>query len=183
MEQVITDASSNMKKAIQHLESELLKIRAGKATHSIVDGIMCEYYGNPTPISQVANVTVVDARTLTLQPFEKHMIAVVEKAILQSNIGLTPQNDGIIIKLFMPPMTEDRRKELVKKGFAEGEHAKISIRNLRRDGLEAIKKAQKDGLSEDAAKDAETKVQALTDKNITLVDTLCSAKEKELMIV
>lgn len=183
MENIITEATTGMKKAIAHLEAELLKIRAGKATHSLVDGIVCEYYGNPTPIAQVANISVVDARTLTLQPFEKHMIAVVEKAILQSNIGVTPQNDGIVIRLFMPPLTEERRKEFAKRGYAEGETAKVAIRSVRRDAFEAIKKAQKDGLSEDIAKDAETKVQAITDKNIALVDTHCTAKEKELMVV
>lgn len=183
MQQIIADTQSNMKKAISHLESELIKIRAGKATATMLDGIMVDYYGSPTPINQVANITTPDARTISLQPWEKTMMAPIEKAILASNIGLTPQNDGTLIRLFLPPMTEERRKELVKRTLAEGETAKIAVRNIRREGIEQIKKLQKDGLSEDIAKGGEDQVQASTDKHIVLVDQVCKDKEKEIMTV
>jgi ribosome recycling factor len=183
MQQIIADTQSNMKKAITHLESELTKIRAGKATATMLDGIMVDYYGSPTPINQVANITTPDARTISLQPWEKTMMAPIEKAILASNIGLTPQNDGTLIRLFLPPMTEERRKELVKRTLAEGETAKIAVRNIRREGIEQIKKLQKDGLSEDIAKGGEDQVQISTDKHITLVDQVCKDKEKEIMTV
>ena len=183
MQQIIADTQSNMKKAITHLESELTKIRAGKATATMLDGIMVYYYGSPTPINQVANITTPDARTISLQPWEKTMMAPIEKAILASNIGLTPQNDGTLIRLFLPPMTEERRKELVKRTLAEGETAKIAVRNIRREGIEQIKKLQKDGLSEDIAKGGEDQVQASTDKHIALVDQVCKDKEKEIMTV
>ena len=183
MQQIIADTQSNMKKAIAHLESELTKIRAGKATATMLDGIMVDYYGSPTPINQVANITTPDARTISLQPWEKTMMAPIEKAILASNIGLTPQNDGTLIRLFLPPMTEERRKELVKRTLAEGETAKIAVRNIRREGIEQIKKLQKDGLSEDSAKGGEDQVQASTDKHIVLIDQVCKDKEKEIMTV
>jgi ribosome recycling factor len=177
------EAQEAMKKAIGHLEAELVKVRAGKANPQILDGIVVDYYGNPTLISQVANVTATDARTLTVQPWEKNMLQPIERAIINSNIGLNPQNDGIIIRLFMPPMTEERRKELVKKANAEGEQSKIVIRNLRRDAIEDIKKQQKEGASEDACKDAEAAIQDLTNKNISTIDKNLEAKEKEIMTV
>jgi ribosome recycling factor len=183
IEQVISDVSSNMKKAISHLEYELSKIRAGKASPMILEGINVDYYGNPTPLSQVANVTTPDARTISIQPWERNMLGPIEKAIIASNIGLNPQNDGNYIRLFLPPLTEERRRELVKRSYGEGENAKISIRNLRRDSLEQVKKMQKDGLSEDIAKDAETRIQGITDKNIALVDQHCKDKEKDIMTV
>lgn len=182
-DEVIQYTSEHMAKAIQHLEAEVLKIRAGKASPQMLEGIMVEYYGAPTPLAQVSNVTVVDARTLTIQPWEKNMLAPIERSIMAANIGITPQNDGVLIKLFLPPLTEERRKEFVKKVLAEGEHAKVAIRNIRRDAMEAIKKLQKDGLSEDVAKDAEGRVQGITDKKIAEIDTHCAAKEKELMTV
>lgn len=172
-----------MRKAINHLEGELAKVRAGKATPQMLDGLMVDYYGNPTPINQVGNVSVLDARTLTIQPWEKNMLQPIERAILQANIGVTPQNDGNIIRIFLPPLTEERRRELVKKSGAEGEHAKVAIRNLRRDAIERVKKMQKDGLSEDAAKDSETDIQQLTDRFIALVEKHLEAKEKEIMTV
>jgi len=180
---VIEDAGQQMKKAISHLETELSRIRAGKANVQILDGISVDYYGSPTPLNQVANVTVTDARTISIQPWEKPMLAAIEKAIIASNIGLNPQNDGNIIRLFLPPLTEERRKELVKKVNGEGEQAKISVRSIRRDAIEQIKKEQKDGLSEDAAKDAEAEVQALTDKYIAKVDQHCKDKDKEIMTI
>ena len=183
LDKIISDTGSQMKKAIGHLEAELSKIRAGKATPQIVDGIMVDYYGNATPLNQVANVTVTDARTLSLQPWEKNMIGPIEKAIIASNIGLNPQNDGSYIRLFLPPLTEERRKEFVKRANGEGEQAKVAIRSIRREAIEQIKKLQKDGMSEDAAKDAEGHVQGITDKHITLIDTHCKDKEKDIMTI
>ena len=183
LDMIIDDASQQMKKAISHLESELSKIRAGKANPVILDGINVDYYGAATPLSQVANITVADARTLSIQPWEKQMLAPIEKAIIASNIGLNPQNDGNFIRLFLPPLTEERRKELVKRVNGEGEQAKVSIRSIRREAIEQIKKEQKDGLSEDIAKDGETRVQAVTDKYIAMVDQHCRDKDKEIMTI
>lgn len=183
IEKILEDATGAMTKAINHLETELSKIRAGKANPSMVDGIMVEYYGNPTPISQVANVSALDARTITIQPWEKNMMQPIERAIIAANIGINPQSDGNSIRLFLPPLTEERRKELVKKCNGEGEHGKVSVRNIRRDAIEHIKKLQKDGVSEDACKDAENNVQELTDKYILLVEKHLAAKEKEIMAV
>jgi len=183
MENIISELSAQMKKAIAHLEAELSKIRAGKATVQIVDGIFVDYYGNPTPINQVANITIPDARTISLQPWERNMIAPIERAIIASNIGLNPQNDGNYIRLFLPPLTEERRKEFVKRANGEGEQAKIALRNIRRDSIEQVKKLQKDGLSEDIAKEGENRIQGITDKHIALVDQLCKDKEKDIMTV
>ncbi|HYJ65557.1 MAG TPA: ribosome recycling factor [Parafilimonas sp.] len=183
LELVIDDAESSMQKAITHLETELTKIRAGKANPSMVDGIFVEYYGNPTPITQVSNVTILDARTISIQPWEKNMLQAIERAILQANIGITPQNDGNQIRLFLPPLTEERRKELFKKASSEGEHSKVAIRNIRRDAIEEIKKLQKDGLSKDVAADAENSIQDTTNRYIALVDKHLAAKEKEMMAV
>jgi ribosome recycling factor len=180
---IISAADDHMKKAIGHLETELQKIRAGKANPQIVDGIVVDYYGSPMPINQVANVSVADARTLTIQPWEKNMLQPIEKAIMAANIGITPQNDGNIIRLFLPPLTEERRKELVKKCHHEGENSRIAIRNIRRDAIENIKKLQKTGLSEDAAKDAEADVQDVTGKYISAVEKHLASKEKEIMAV
>lgn len=176
-------AEDSMQKAISHLEAELVKIRAGKANPQMLDGIMVDYYGSPMPINQVGNISVMDARTLTIQPWEKNMLQPIERAIINSNIGINPQNDGNIIRLFLPPLTEERRRELVKRCLGEGEHSKVAIRNIRRDAIESVKKAQKAGFSEDAAKDAETEVQDLTNKFIAVVDKHLAAKEKEIMAV
>lgn len=183
LETIISDTTSQMKKAIDHLEVELSKIRAGKATPMIVDGINVDYYGSPTPLAQVANVTVADARTLSIQPWEKNMLGAIEKAIIAANIGLNPQNDGNFIRLYLPPLTEERRKELVKRVNGEGENAKVAVRSIRRDNIEGIKKLQKDGLSEDIAKDGEASVQGITDKYIALVDQHCKDKDKEIMTI
>lgn len=180
---VIEDANDHMKKAINHLEAELVKIRAGKANPVMLDGIMVEYYGNPTSVSQVANISAMDARTLTVQPWEKNMLQLIERAIIAANIGINPQNDGNSIRLYLPPLTEERRKELVKRCNGEGEQAKIAIRNIRRESIEQIKKMQKDGLSEDAAKDAETEMQMVTDNFILLVEKHLASKDKEIMAV
>ena len=180
---ILNDGTNSMKKAIEHFEAELVKIRAGKATPSMLNGIVVDYYGNPTPISQVGNLSVMDARTLTIQPWEKNMLQPIERAIIAANIGINPQNDGNIIRLFLPPLTEERRKELVKKSNAEGEHAKIAVRNIRRDAIEHIKKLHKEGLSEDAAKDGESDIQEITNNFISLVDKHLEVKEKEIMAV
>ncbi len=176
-------AEDSMDKAIRHLETELVKIRAGKANPQMLEGIMVDYYGSPTPINQVGNISVTDARTLTIQPWEKNMLQPIERAIIAANIGVNPQNDGNIIRLFLPPLTEERRRELVKRCHAEGEHCKVAIRNIRRDAIETIKKAQKNGLSEDAASDAEMDIQEITNKYITAVDKHLAAKEKDIMSV
>jgi ribosome recycling factor len=159
LDMIIAEAEDGMKKAIGHLETELTRIRAGKANPTMLDGVNVEYYGAPTPIAQVANVSVLDARTISIQPWEKNMLQAIEKAIMQANIGITPQNDGVQLRLFLPPLTEERRKELVKKSSGEGENSKVAIRSIRRDAIEQVKKLQKDGLSEDAAKDGEKTIQ------------------------
>jgi len=180
---IIAGAEEQMKKAINHLEAELIKIRAGKANPQMLDNIVVDYYGSPMPINQVANISVMDARTLTIQPWEKNMLQPIERAIINANIGVTPQNDGVIIRLFLPPLTEERRKELVKKCQAEGEHSKVAVRSIRREAIESIKKLQKSGLSEDAAKDAEADVQQVTDKFISQIEKHLGIKEKEIMAV
>lgn len=183
LKKITTEAESGMKKAINHLEIEISKIRAGKASPSILEGVNVDYYGTPTPISQVANVQVLDTRTISIQPWEKNMLALIERAIMAANIGITPQNDGVNIRLFMPPLTEERRKELYKKAAGEGEHSKVAIRNIRRDHIEKVKKLQKEGASEDICKGAEEEIQGLTDKHIALVDKHLETKEKEIMTV
>jgi ribosome recycling factor len=180
---VLDYTESSMKKAINHLETELTKIRAGKVSPTMLDGLTVDYYGAPTPINQVANLTVLDARTLSIQPWEKKMLAQIERSIMGGNIGVTPQNDGNQIRLFMPPLTEERRRELFKRAAAEGEQSKVAIRNIRRESIEEIKSLQKDGLSEDAAKDAEKSVQEITDRYIALVDKHLATKEKEMMAI
>jgi len=180
---IIATADDHMKKAIGHLEAELTKIRAGKANPQVVDGIVVDYYGSPMPINQVANISVMDARTLSIQPWEKNMLQPIERAIIAANIGITPQNDGNLIRLFLPPLTEERRKELVKRCQGEGEHSRVAVRNIRRDAIEHIKRLQKTGLSEDAAKDAETSVQQVTDKYINAIEKHLAGKEKEIMSV
>ena len=180
---IIATAEDHMKKAIGHLEAELVKIRAGKANPQMLDGIVVDYYGSPMPINQIANISVMDARTLSIQPWEKNMLQPIERAIIAANIGINPQNDGNIIRLFLPPLTEERRKELVKKCQGEGEHSKVAVRNIRRDAIEHIKKLQKNGLSEDAAKDAEADVQQVTDQFISAIEKHLASKEKEIMAV
>lgn len=178
------DTESLMKKAMSHLEAELVKIRAGKANPNMLDGIVADYYGAPTPIAQIANISVLDARTISVQPWEKKMLQPIERAIMASNIGINPQNDGNFIRLFLPPLTEERRRELVKRCNAEGEQGKVSVRNIRRDAIEQIKKLQKDSIiSEDLARSAEAEIQELTNKYISMVEKHLEAKEKEIMAV
>lgn len=176
-------AKDSMIKAITHLENELTKIRAGKANPQMLEGVTVDYYGVPTIISQMANVSAIDARTLTIQPWEKNMLQPIERAIINANLGVTPQNDGNTIRLFMPPLTEERRKEFVKRSFAEGEQTRVAVRNIRRDAIEEIRKFQKDGLSEDLTKDAEKTMQEITDQHISLVEKHLASKEKEIMAV
>ena len=179
----ISIASESMTKAISHLEAELVKLRAGRANPQMFDGLVVDYYGSPTAIAQVANISVADARTLTIQPWEKNMLQPIERSIIAANIGVTPQNDGSIIRIFLPPLTEERRKEIVKRVQGEGEQSKVAIRNIRREAIEGIKKMQKNGLSEDMATDAEAEVQDITNKFISLVDKHLASKEKEIMSV
>lgn len=180
---ILEDAQETMQKAIDHLETELTKIRAGKASPVMLDGLSVDYYGTPTAINQVANISTLDARTISIQPWEKNMLAAIERTILMANIGITPQNDGVQIRLFLPPLTEERRVELVKKSSVEGENSKVAIRNIRRDAIEHVKKLQKDGLSEDESKDAENAIQEYTDKYTSIVEKHLAVKEKEIMTV
>jgi len=183
LELIKEDASDSMQKAIAHLEAELVKIRAGRANPQMLDGITVDYYGSATPLNQVSNISVADARTLTIQPWEKNMLQPIERAIINANIGITPQNDGALIRLFLPPLTEERRREFVKRAHHEGENSRVSVRSIRRDAIEHIKRLQKEGLSEDVAKDAEKDIQALTDKYIAFIEKHLVAKEKEIMSV
>ena len=180
---VLEIAGEKMEKAVNHLELELSRIRAGKANPHLLDGITVDYYGVVTPLSQVANISTPDPKTIAIQPWEKNMIGPVEKAIMASNLGITPVNNGEIIRISIPPLTEERRKNLVKQVKQEGENAKVSIRNTRRDANEEIKQLQKDGIPEDEAKKAEEEVQKLTTEFTAKVDQEIEAKEKEIMTV
>ena len=183
IELYLQDAEEHMEKAIAHTVSGFNKIRAGKANPTMLDGLMVMYYGNSTPINQVATINTPDARTLVIKPWEKSMIGEIEKAIINSDLGLNPQNDGELVRLNIPPLTEERRIMLVKQAKNEAENGKISIRNIRKDANESIKKLLKDHVSEDEVKRGEDAVQALTDKYIHKVDELLEKKEKEIMTV
>ena len=180
---IMDDSKEKMEHAITHLEAELTKIRAGKANPVMLDGLFVDYYGNSTPLSQVANINSPDARTLVVQPWEKSMLGPIEKSVMASNRGFNPQSDGIVIRINIPPLTEERRRDLVKKAKAEAEHCKVTIRNLRRDANEMIKEESKNGLPEDLAKDAETKIQQLTDSYILKADKHLDIKEREIMTI
>ncbi|MEY3679024.1 MAG: hypothetical protein RI924_1165 [Bacteroidota bacterium] len=183
IKKVLDDTRSHMDKAIDHCENEIAKIRAGKAMPSMLDGIMVDYYGTPTPLSQVGNVNTPDARTLVVQPWEKTLLQPIEKAIMDANIGLNPQNDGTIIRLNVPPLTEERRRDLVKKVKEEAEKGRIAIRNIRKDANEKIKKLKPEGVSDDEIKTGEAEVQKLTDAYIIKVDKEAENKEKDIMTV
>ena len=183
VKEIEANVRSRMEKAVGDLLHDMASIRTGRASISILDHVRVDYYGTPTPISQVGNLSAIDARTLTIQPWEKNMLQPIERAIIAANIGINPQNDGNIIRLFLPPLTEERRKEFVKRSNAEGEQAKIAVRNIRRDAIEQVKKAQKEGLSEDRAKEAETEIQNITNTHIILIEKHLAAKEKEIMSV
>lgn len=179
----LDDTAEKMQKAINHLEDELVRVRAGKASPNLLDGIHVDYYGSSTPLSQVSNINTPDAKTIAVQPWEKSMIEPIEKAILAANIGLTPINNGEMIRLNLPPLTEERRKELVKQIKSMAENARVSVRNARREAIEEFKKMKKEGMPEDLEKDAEIKTQELTDKFTAKVDKLLEAKEKDIMTV
>lgn len=179
---VILDAEERMEKAVNNLDKEFAKLRTGRASGALVDGIKADYYGAPTPISQMASVAVPDSRTITIQPWDKGGFAAVEKAILKSDLGLTPVNDGKIIRVSIPPLTEERRKDLVKVSRKYAEDAKVAVRNVRRDANEHLKKLEKDkAISEDDLKKATEEVQKLTDKYVAEADKKCQSKEKEIM--
>lgn len=179
----LTPAEEKMELAVAYLDEALAHIRAGKANPKIIDGIKVEYYGSAVPISQVANVSVPDARTIAITPWEKQMFKEIEKAIINSELGITPENNGEVIRLAIPPLTEERRKQLVKQSKAEAEQAKVSVRNARRDAIDGLKKAVKQGMPEDVEKDAETNVQKLHDKYLKRIDDVFAAKEKEILTV
>ncbi|MEX8548163.1 MAG: ribosome recycling factor [Mucilaginibacter sp.] len=179
----LKDTKTHMDKAIEFLDSELTKVRAGKASPAMLDGVYVDYYGTATPLSQVGTVNSPDARTLVIQPWEKSMLGPIEKAIIESNLSLNPQNDGQIIRINVPPLTEERRRDLVKRVKAEAEGGKITIRNLRKDANEKIKKLKTEGVSEDDIKVGEGEVQKLTDSYIIKVDQLAEVKEKDIMTV
>jgi ribosome recycling factor len=180
---ILEMAEDGMKSSIDHLQKELAKIRAGKAHPSMMDGVMVDYYGSQTPLNQVSNVNTPDARTISIQPWEKSMLEPIEKAIMMANLGLNPQNNGELIMINVPPLTEERRRNLVKQTKTEGEHARVSIRNARKEANDEIKRLQKDSISDDLAKDAEDKVQKLTDKYNQSVEDLLERKEKDIMTV
>ncbi len=179
----LNEAEENMEAAIMFLDDTLARIRAGKANPRILDGVKVDYYGSMTPLSNVATITAPDAKTIAIQPWEKAMLPVIEKAILNSDVGITPANNGEVIRLMIPPLTEDRRKQLVKQSRGEGEDCKISIRNARRDVIEKMKKLVKEGLSEDVQKDVESSAQKIHDKYIKKVEDILVEKEKEIMTV
>lgn len=183
IELFLDDAKDTMEKALKHLSIELTKIRAGKASPQMLDGIQVEYYGALTPLNQVASVNTPDARTLVVKPFERKLIGEVEKAIRNSNVGLAPNNDGEIIRLSVPPLTEERRRDLVKKVKQEVETAKVNVRNIRKDTNEDIRKLTKEGVSEDLVKQGEERVQKLTDAFIARIDDTFVAKEKDILSV
>lgn len=179
----LAPAEEKMEMAVEFLDEALAHIRAGKANPKILDSVRVSYYGSMAPISNVANVSVPDARTIVIQPWEKAMFKEIEKALINSEIGITPENNGEVIRLNIPPLTEERRKQLVKQSKAEAEQAKISVRNARRDAIEGLKKAIKKGMPEDVEKDAEADVQKLHDKFLKRIDDLFAAKEKEILTV
>ena len=179
----LNPAEEKMEMAVEYLDEALAHIRAGKAHPKILDGIRVDYYGSAAPISNVANISVPDARTIAITPWEKSMFKVIEKAIINSELGITPENNGEVIRISIPPLTEERRKALVKQSKNEAEQAKISVRNARRDAIEGLKKAIKDGMPEDVEKDAEAKVQKIHDRFMKRIDEIFAAKEKEILTV
>ena len=180
----LNEAEESMQLAVDFLDEALAHIRAGKANPKILDGVRVDYYGSQCPISNVANISVPDARTITITPWEKAMFKVIEKAIIDSPVGITPENNGEVIRLAIPPLTEDRRKQLVKQSKGEAENAKMSVRNARSEAIEGLKKAVKnDGMPEDVQKDAENTVQKIHDKYVKKIEDLFAAKEKEILTV
>lgn len=183
VKEYLQDAEDSMQLAVDYLEETLSRIRAGKASPRLLDAIRVDYYGTKAPISNVANVSVPDARTIAITPWEKCMFKEIEKAIINSELGITPENNGEVIRLSIPPLTEDRRKQLVKQCKGEAENAKVSVRNARRETIDALKKEVKNGMSEDVEKDAEASVQKIHDKFIRRIDEVYAEKEKEILTV
>ncbi|PKP22329.1 MAG: ribosome recycling factor [Bacteroidetes bacterium HGW-Bacteroidetes-21] len=183
IELYLEDANERMDKTNKHLESELLKIRAGKASPVMLDAVFVDYYGQKSALSQVANVNTPDAKTIVVQPWDKSMMEPIEKAIMSANLGFNPINNGDILRIIVPPLTEERRRQLAKQVRNEGENTKVSIRNIRRDTNEALKKLKKDGTPEDEIKDAEDKIQKMTDSYIKKVDEILEKKEKDIMSI
>jgi ribosome recycling factor len=179
----INPAEEKMEMAVEYLDETLARIRAGKANAKILDGVRVDYYGSAVPVSNVANISVPDARTIAITPWEKSMFKEIEKAIINSEIGIMPENNGEVIRLAIPPLTEDRRKALVKQCKGEAENAKVSVRNARREAIDGLKKAVKNGMPEDVEKDAEATVQKLHDKYLKRIDDIFAAKEKEILTV
>ena len=183
IKEIITNADESMQLAVEYLDETLSHIRAGKASPKLLDGIRVEYYGSLAPISNVANISVPDARTIAITPWEKPMFKEIEKAIINSELGVTPENNGEVIRICIPPLTEERRRQLVKQSKGEAENAKVSVRNARREAVDLIKKEVKAGLSEDSGKDAEAEVQKVHDKYMKRIDEVFAAKEKEILTV
>ncbi len=183
LEEAIAHSKEQMDHAIDHLKKELTKIRTGKASTSMLDGLLVDYYGTDTPLSQVANVGIADARTITIQPWEKAMLAKIEQSIFGANLGITPMNDGEIIRISIPPLTEERRRDLAKQAKASGEEAKVSLRNVRHKILDAIKKEVKDGYPEDMGKKKEAEIDKMLHDHSDRIDQLIHAKEKDIMTV
>jgi len=183
IKQKMAEAKEHMDKAIDHLDHELVKLRTGKASTAILQDMMVEYYGHPTPLPQVANVQIADARTIIIQPWEKNMLGPIERVIINSNIGITPANDGEVIRLSVPPLTEERRKDLVKMAKHAGEESKVGVRNARHKALAQIKNAVKEGLPEDFGKRTENELQELVNSYIARIDTIVAKKESEIMTV
>lgn len=183
LQMIYDELRSSNQKTLSHLENELTRVRAGKATPSMLNGVMVDYYGAPTPLQQVANVSTMDARTITVQAWEKSMLNEIAKGIMNANLGFNPQNNGESILIAVPLLTEERRRDLVKKARGEGEHAKVGIRNNRKDGMDMVKDLKADGLSEDMTKDAEEQIQQITNSFIKQVDDLVDLKEKDIMTI
>lgn len=180
---ILEDTKEQMEKAIQHLENELAKIRAGKASPNMLAGVMVDYYGVKTPINQASSINTQDAKTLVIKPFEKSMLQEIERGILAANLGVTPQNDGDFIRIVLPPLTEERRRDLVKSVNKHGEETRVSVRSIRRDAIHQVKDLLKEGLSEDMEKDAEQTIQKLTDSFTDTVNKHLAKKEEEIMKV
>ncbi len=183
IESTLANGKAEMDKAIDHLKSDLAKIRAGKASPSMLNGIMVDYYGNPTPLTQVASLGTPDSRTISIQPWEKNMLGPIEKSIFEANLGLTPMNDGEFVRIIIPPLTQDRRKQMAKQSKGYGEDAKVSFRNSRHKMIDFIKKEVKDGFPEDAGKRKEDEVQSMLTSFTKLVDGILETKEKDIMTV
>ena len=178
-----SEGEAHMKKALEHLDHELTKLRTGKASTNMLSDLMVEYYGTPTPLPQIANIQVSDARTIVVQPWERNMVGPIERSIINANLGITPMNDGEIVRLSIPPLTEERRKDLVKKAKQLGEEGKVAVRNIRHKVLDVIKKSVKDGLPEDIGKKKESDIQELVNKYVAMVEKVVETKDKEIMTV